>query len=157
MTSQIYEAAVRGLTAIKGPLPVKFPLPDPLNSLSLKPGSLQLSNKASPVEKSESLSAAVAAARAAATQFSRKDESKPAIKEPKHETAKKQANLVADRSIRTDYDIPKKRIQEDGEAISSETKLMSMGSGGFRSHQSGPRILTKPGSTKVSPAVSLWL
>ncbi|KAG0453921.1 hypothetical protein HPP92_025225 [Vanilla planifolia] len=75
LEKRIYEAAVRGLTPVAGPLPAKFPLPDPQNPLSLKPGSLQFtSSKASEVKKSESISTAIAGARAAATQFSRKDE-----------------------------------------------------------------------------------
>ncbi|KAE8796222.1 hypothetical protein D1007_28733 [Hordeum vulgare] len=37
---RVYEGAARGLLPVQGPLPVKFPLPDPRNSLSLKPGSL---------------------------------------------------------------------------------------------------------------------
>ncbi|KAI4997213.1 hypothetical protein ZWY2020_052555 [Hordeum vulgare] len=37
---RVYEGAARGLSPVQGPLPVKFPLPDPRNSLSLKPGSL---------------------------------------------------------------------------------------------------------------------
>ena len=74
--SQIYEAAVRGLVSVEGPMPVKFPLPDPQDPFSLKPGSVSggfSENEASGVEKSESLSAAIAGARAAATQFNKKD------------------------------------------------------------------------------------
>ncbi|KAJ0967340.1 hypothetical protein J5N97_024257 [Dioscorea zingiberensis] len=73
LEKRIYDAAVRGLRPMKGPLPVKFPLPDPSNPFSLKPGSL--SSKSSAVEKSSSVSAAIAGARAAATQFSKKDPS----------------------------------------------------------------------------------
>jgi hypothetical protein len=57
-------------------MPVKFPLPDPQDPFSLKPGSISeefSENEASGVEKSESLSAAIAGARAAATQFNKKD------------------------------------------------------------------------------------
>lgn len=151
LENKIYEAAVRGLTAIKGPLPVKFPLPDPHDSLSLKPGSLSLSSsKASPIEKSESLSAAIAAARAAVAQFSTKYEIRSIIKESEHETAKKEATVVADSSNRTAYNLRKKRSQEDdGETLCSETTLMSVRSGDLRSHQSGPRIFTTHGSTKL--------
>ncbi|KAG0448854.1 hypothetical protein HPP92_027617 [Vanilla planifolia] len=82
LEKKIYEAAVRGLTAVSGPLPVKFPFPDPLNPLSLKPGSLLFrSSNLSQVEKSKSVHAAIAGARAAATQFSKKDESLNAIKD----------------------------------------------------------------------------
>ncbi|PIN04283.1 hypothetical protein CDL12_23181 [Handroanthus impetiginosus] len=71
---KIYEAAVRGLSSVKPPLPVKFPLPNPADRFSLKPGSLASSSNCSTVseeEKSPSLVAAIAGARAAATQFSK--------------------------------------------------------------------------------------
>ncbi|KAF8392210.1 hypothetical protein HHK36_022552 [Tetracentron sinense] len=73
---KIYEAAVRGLCPVEAPLPVKFQLPDPQDPFSLKPGSLTSffsGSKASEVEKPESLSAAISGARAAATQFSKKE------------------------------------------------------------------------------------
>jgi hypothetical protein len=70
--SQIYEGAVRGLSPVQGPLPVNFPLPDPTNPLSLNPGSLQLhSSRSAALDKSPSVTAAIAGARAAATQYSR--------------------------------------------------------------------------------------
>ncbi|KAI6692722.1 hypothetical protein NL676_020432 [Syzygium grande] len=71
---QIYEAAARGLTKVESPLPVKFPLPNPRDLFSLKPGSLLLDvseSKQSEPGKSSSLSAPRAGARAAATQFSK--------------------------------------------------------------------------------------
>ncbi|GJN40402.1 hypothetical protein PR202_gb29609 [Eleusine coracana subsp. coracana] len=37
---RIYDGAVRGLTPVQGPQPVTFPLPDPRDPFSLKPGSL---------------------------------------------------------------------------------------------------------------------
>ncbi|KAL5195921.1 Activating signal cointegrator 1 [Glycine soja] len=77
LEKKIYEAAVRGLSPVNCPLPVKFPLPDPRNPFSLKPGSISAltSNlKASEVDKSSSISLAIAGAQAAATQFSKKDE-----------------------------------------------------------------------------------
>ncbi|KAJ7973558.1 Activating signal cointegrator 1 [Quillaja saponaria] len=73
---KIFEAAVRGLTSVESPLPVKFPIPNPRDPFSLKPGSISMlfpNPKASEVEKSSSLSAAIAGARSAATQFSKKD------------------------------------------------------------------------------------
>ncbi|XP_044946134.1 putative uncharacterized protein DDB_G0290521 isoform X1 [Hordeum vulgare subsp. vulgare] len=69
---RVYEGAARGLSPVQGPLPVKFPLPDPRNPLSLKPGSLNFESSKSVVVKTESVSAAIAGARAAATQYSRK-------------------------------------------------------------------------------------
>ncbi|XP_050225520.1 uncharacterized protein LOC126674999 isoform X2 [Mercurialis annua] len=76
LEKKILEAAVRGLTPVKGPMTVKFPLPDPRDPFSLKPGSVSMlsPNKASEVEQSSSLAAAIASARAAATQFNKKDE-----------------------------------------------------------------------------------
>ncbi|XP_042516650.1 uncharacterized protein LOC122090937 [Macadamia integrifolia] len=73
LEKKIYEAAVRGLRSVDGPLPVKFPLPDPRDPFSLKPGSLTASfvgSKAT-VDKTPNLTAAIAGARAAATQFSK--------------------------------------------------------------------------------------
>ncbi|KAG2544349.1 hypothetical protein PVAP13_9KG024400 [Panicum virgatum] len=71
---RIYDGAVRGLTPIQGPLPVKFPLPDPRDGFSLKPGSLTfIDAPKSALQKSPSVTAAIAGARAAATQFSNKD------------------------------------------------------------------------------------
>ncbi|KAH7690378.1 PUA-like protein [Dioscorea alata] len=78
LEKRIYDAAIRGLRAVKGPLPVKFPLPDPSNPFSLKPGSLssyKTSSKSSEPGHSSSVSAAIAGAKAAATQFSKKDQS----------------------------------------------------------------------------------
>ncbi|KAM3280369.1 hypothetical protein ACQJBY_047265 [Aegilops geniculata] len=69
---RVYEGAARGLSPVQGPLPVKFPLPDPRNPLSLKPGSLNFDSSKSALVKTESVSAAIAGARAAATQYSRK-------------------------------------------------------------------------------------
>ncbi|KAI3944015.1 hypothetical protein MKW98_015167 [Papaver atlanticum] len=71
---RIYDAAVRGLTPVKSPLPVKFPLPDSRDSFSLKPGSLVSSFsslKVSEVKKPETLTAAIAGACAAAAQYSK--------------------------------------------------------------------------------------
>ncbi|XVF06388.1 hypothetical protein REPUB_Repub06bG0044300 [Reevesia pubescens] len=74
LEKKIYEAAARGLVPVDGPAPVKFPLPNPRDPFSLKPGSISASfpdSKASAIEKSSSLSAAIAGARAASTQFSK--------------------------------------------------------------------------------------
>ncbi|XAR64903.1 hypothetical protein NMG60_11008793 [Bertholletia excelsa] len=74
---KMYEATVRGLVPVQIPLPVKFPLPDARKPFSLKPGSVSLcfpQSKAPEVEKSSSLTAAITAASAAATQFLKKDQ-----------------------------------------------------------------------------------
>ena len=75
---KIYEAAIRGISPIAPPLPVKFPLPNPRDPFSLKPGSLASflnSSSTSEVNRSENLAAAIAGARAAATQFSKNSSS----------------------------------------------------------------------------------
>uniref|UniRef100_A0A2N9F073 ASCH domain-containing protein n=1 Tax=Fagus sylvatica TaxID=28930 RepID=A0A2N9F073_FAGSY len=77
LEKKIYDAAVRALVSVEGPQPVKFPLPNPRDPFSLKPGSISVQfpeSKASHMEKSSTLSAAIAGARAAATQFTKKDE-----------------------------------------------------------------------------------
>ncbi|KAL4323512.1 hypothetical protein GQ457_11G015260 [Hibiscus cannabinus] len=74
LEKKIYEAAVRGLVPVDSPAPVKFPLPNPRDPFSLKPGSIAASfpnSKGSAIEKSSSFNAAIAGARAAATQFSK--------------------------------------------------------------------------------------
>ncbi|KAI8560959.1 hypothetical protein RHMOL_Rhmol04G0296900 [Rhododendron molle] len=84
LEKKIYEAAVRGLSPVTSPLPVKFPLPDPRDRFSLKPGSLasdSKNSKAIKMEKPPSLDAAIAGARAAATQFSNKDSSPSVIQD----------------------------------------------------------------------------
>ncbi|KAK4361536.1 hypothetical protein RND71_020488 [Anisodus tanguticus] len=71
---KIYEAAIRGISPVVPPLPVKFPLPNPRDPFSLRPGSLASSpssSSTSEVNQSENLVAAIAGARAAATQFSK--------------------------------------------------------------------------------------
>ncbi|PON55470.1 Ribosome biogenesis factor NIP7-like [Parasponia andersonii] len=77
LEKKIYEAAVRGLTPAECLLPVKFPIPDPRDRFSLKPGSVAAyfpKSKGSEVQKSSNLDAAITGARAAATQFSKKDQ-----------------------------------------------------------------------------------
>ncbi|XP_021640610.2 uncharacterized protein LOC110635531 isoform X2 [Hevea brasiliensis] len=72
---KIYEEAVRGLCPIEAPSPVKFPLPDPQDPLSLKPGFLASNHDCSKITKvaeSRSLDAAIAGSQAAAAQFSKK-------------------------------------------------------------------------------------
>ncbi|XP_026429692.1 activating signal cointegrator 1-like isoform X1 [Papaver somniferum] len=95
---RIYEAAVRGLTPVKGPLPVKFPLPYSRDSFSLKPGSLVSSFSSlevSEVKKPETLRAAIAGARAAATQYSKQPQRSPttnAIPQREHDRPPQNGN-----------------------------------------------------------------
>ncbi|KAL5566887.1 hypothetical protein UlMin_030051 [Ulmus minor] len=74
LEKRIYEAAARGLTPVEAPLAVRFPIPDPRDKFSLKPGSISNKSKASEIQRSSNLNAAIAGARAAATQFSKKDQ-----------------------------------------------------------------------------------
>ncbi|RVW86776.1 hypothetical protein CK203_042783 [Vitis vinifera] len=76
LTCAHYVTTVRGLRPVQAPLPVKFLLPEPQDPLSLKPGSLVScfdGSKAAEDKKPEGLLAAIAGARAAATQFSKND------------------------------------------------------------------------------------
>ncbi|KAF4346409.1 hypothetical protein F8388_005398 [Cannabis sativa] len=80
LEKKIYEAAIRGLTPVECPLPVKFPIPDPRDRFSLKPGSIAAHyprSKGAEVQKSLNLDAAIAGARAAATQFTKKNPTSP--------------------------------------------------------------------------------
>lgn len=79
---KIFDAAIRGLSPVTSPLPVKFPLPDPQDRYSLKPGSVLVCAPSNAVgssvpKKSASLTAAIAGARAAATQFSKGNNFQP--------------------------------------------------------------------------------
>eukprot|EP00252_Welwitschia_mirabilis_P027251 TRINITY_DN9304_c0_g1_i4.p1 TRINITY_DN9304_c0_g1~~TRINITY_DN9304_c0_g1_i4.p1 ORF type:complete len:180 (-),score=41.11 TRINITY_DN9304_c0_g1_i4:457-996(-) len=77
LEKKIFTSAVRGLRSVDSPLPVHFPLPDPSNMFSLKPGSLApyLGSSLDDIQKPSSLDAAIAGARAAATQFLNKEKS----------------------------------------------------------------------------------
>ncbi|KAF5190506.1 Protease do-like 5 protein [Thalictrum thalictroides] len=73
---KIYDAAARGLCPVKGPQHVKFPLPNPHDPFSLKPGSLAsnlIGVKPHEVEKPPNLTAAFACAQTAAAQFSKRE------------------------------------------------------------------------------------
>ncbi|CAI9277682.1 unnamed protein product [Lactuca saligna] len=74
LEKRILEGALRGLSPVEAQLPIKFPLPDPRNRLSLKPGSLKKTSNTSQSNQtsSPSLTAAIEGARTAATQFSKK-------------------------------------------------------------------------------------
>ncbi|KAH1229854.1 Activating signal cointegrator 1 [Glycine max] len=123
LEKKIYEAAVRGLSPVNSPLPVKFPLPDPQNPFSLKPGSISALTpnlKATEVDKSSSISLAIAGAQAAATQFSKKDQNS-------HSTAQNNAptNMNANNEyteVATSYNLRSQgRSMEKGNI--SSTKL----------------------------------
>lgn len=77
LENKIHAAAARCLTRSQTPFAVKFPLPDPTCTFSLKPGSVSSTTQVKKrlnTEQLHSLTAAIAGARAAATQFSNKGE-----------------------------------------------------------------------------------
>ena len=78
---QIYEAAVRGLRPVQAPLPVKFPLPEPQDPFSLKPGSLGscIDGSLAAEDKTPGLLAAIAGAQAPTAQFSKNDSGESVI------------------------------------------------------------------------------
>lgn len=125
---KIYEAAIRGLVPVESPLPVKFPLPDPQDSFSLKPGAISVhitESKANEMEKSASLSAAIAGARAAATQFSKKIHNTQAI------------NNIDNKNI-TKTDQLERKTSEEDETVTSE-RSQGYDKQGLRSISKEPR------------------
>ncbi|KAF5462778.1 hypothetical protein F2P56_018759 [Juglans regia] len=104
LEKKTYEAAIRGLVSVDGPLPVKFPLPNLRDPFSLKPGSVSTQfpgSQASDVKESSSLGAAIAGARAAATQFTKKDENLPIVTQNSKPNAAK-AGPIKSKSLRVD-------------------------------------------------------
>ncbi|KAK8956484.1 hypothetical protein KSP40_PGU017858 [Platanthera guangdongensis] len=155
---QIHEAAVRGLSQLQGPLPVQFPLSDPRDSLSLKPGSLLLrSSKKFETVKSKSVSAAIAGARAAATQFSKKDESGTAIREQsvRVPTVDSRETVVSDSLNGATRNPRIGKIQEENQALNTKTELIPVRSGDRRSQQPESRILVPCGTAKVCSCLPL--
>ncbi|KAL5068569.1 hypothetical protein RYX36_019456 [Vicia faba] len=111
---KIYEGAVRGLVPIHSPMPVKFPLPDPSDPFSLKPGrvsALTRNLKATEVDKSSSLSVAIAGARAAAVQFAKKDYNSQST-DRNNNPVKMNANHDETQAARSDYLRPHQRSME---------------------------------------------
>lgn len=152
LENRIYEAAVRGLSQIQGPLPVQFPLPAPRDSLSLKPGALLLSSsKKIETVKSKSVNAAIAGARAAATQFSKKDESRNAIREQsvRVPTVESEETAVSDYLNRATFNPQIGNIGEKNHALNTKTNLMRVGSGDGMSQQPERRISRPCGTAKL--------
>ncbi|GJX17720.1 activating signal cointegrator 1 [Tanacetum coccineum] len=82
---RVLEGALKGLRPVEAPMTIKFPLPDPQNPFSLTPGSLvngldkgSIKTKTDE-DSSPTLKAAIAGAKAAATQFSKKTNSSPTV------------------------------------------------------------------------------
>ncbi|GAU20547.1 hypothetical protein TSUD_32940 [Trifolium subterraneum] len=153
---KIYEAAVRGLAPVDSPLPVKFPLPDPSDPFSLKPGrvsALTRNLKATEVDQSSSIGLAIAGARAAATQFSKKDynsqstdrNNKPVTENANHEEPQvaRSYNLRSHHRNAEKDNIPSTELNEkfDNVGISSdhEVKGSSKVNEGSSWHHHPPR------------------
>ncbi|CAK8572279.1 unnamed protein product [Lathyrus sativus] len=108
---KIYEGAARGLVPVDAPMPVKFPLPDPSDPFSLRPGrasALTRNLKATEVDKSSSLSLAIAGARAAAVQFAKKDYNSQSI-DRNNNLIKINANHNETQAARSDHLQPQQR------------------------------------------------
>ncbi|KFK33934.1 hypothetical protein AALP_AA5G080100 [Arabis alpina] len=106
LENKIHVAAARGLTLSQNPFAVKFPLPDPKDPFSLNPGSISCTiheKKELEIDQVTSLTAAIAGARAAATQFSKKGESL-------------QTNNIGDRITRS----KSRAIEEDAESLGKQ-------------------------------------
>lgn len=121
---KIYDAAIRGLSPVNSPLQVKFPLPDPRDPFSLKPGSISAltpKSKATEVDKSSSIRLAIAGAQAAATQFSKKDQNSHSTTARNNEPATMD-NEVTD--IARSYKLRSgSRVMENGNISSSELDM----------------------------------
>jgi hypothetical protein len=158
------------LAPVDSPLPVKFPLPDPSDPFSLKPGrvsALTRNLKATEVDKSSSLSLAIAGARAAATQFSKKDHNsqsadrnnKPAKTDANHEEiqAARSYNLRSHPGSMEKGNIPSDELNEkfdDGDVssdheVKNSSKMNEESSSHHQSPRSDRRQHFQP-STKVS-------
>ncbi|EOA30966.1 hypothetical protein CARUB_v10014112mg [Capsella rubella] len=114
LENKIHLAAARGLMPSQSTYVVKFPLPDPKDPFSLKPGSVPCTireKKALDSEQVNSLTAAIAGAKAAATQFSKKGQGL-------------QTNNISDYTTRS-----KSKVVEDDAAESFDSPVV--GSGGM--------------------------
>ncbi|XAR57418.1 hypothetical protein NMG60_11025553 [Bertholletia excelsa] len=114
LEKKIYEPAVRGLSPVKAPSPVKFPLPDPQDPFSLKPGSLASNSNgsnASEIHKLPSLNAAITGARAAGSDFLKKrvsqseiqeDDNTPVSSRTRKRSEKKAQGMDSELAVRAD-------------------------------------------------------
>ncbi|KAK7344138.1 hypothetical protein VNO77_13448 [Canavalia gladiata] len=117
---KIYDAAVRGLSPVNSPLQVKFPLPDPQDPFSLKPGcisALAPNLKATEVDRSSNVSLAIAGARAAASQFSKKDQT--SIDTAQSNTHDKMNVNNEDTEVARSYNLRSQRRSTERDSISS--------------------------------------
>lgn len=121
LEKKINEAAVRGLHPVKGPLPVSFPLLNPRDLFSLKPGSITVGSinpKPAAVGASSDLGAAIAGARAAASQFSKNSPTKS----PTSHQKLKSVEVVASSAVECDEGNLSMKLREqtgDDEVIES--------------------------------------
>lgn len=143
---------------------MKFPLPDPYNSSSLKPGSLSSyssSSTSSAVEKPPTVNAAIAGARAAAAQFLRRD--------PTKSTNESQSDIgqnldckgtnynVLTRENRRLTDSPNGQSHQHDQCLSQQTCPGSRGSGRESNIVAGRAFSPLSGvpSSKVSNNISM--
>ncbi|KAF7805238.1 Activating signal cointegrator 1 [Senna tora] len=106
LEKKIFEAAVRGLSPVASPFPVKFPLPDPRDPFSLQPGCISVLSPnmkaSSEMGRSSSLSLAIAGAKAAATQFSKRDPSaRSTVQNNKVNTSHEEGESVKSYNLRS--------------------------------------------------------
>lgn len=148
---KIYEAAVRGLSPVNSPLPVKFPLPDPQDRFSLKPGSISALTpdlKPTEVDRSSSISLAIAGARAAATQFSKKDQnSHTAVRNDIHD--KMNANHEETESARSYNLRSRSRFMEKDNDMSSTKLNKKFHDGASTSHHEEKSRFNKTGRSSL--------
>ncbi|PKA56492.1 hypothetical protein AXF42_Ash015265 [Apostasia shenzhenica] len=151
----IYEAAMRALIPIEGPLPVRFPLPNPQDPFSSKPGSVSpSSSRPSGASNSPTVSEAIAGARAAATQFTKKDENRNAFREQKDRIQKHellyQKNTAASEVCRTESGMRESRVREKNLDPKIAEKLQTCSNGEARSHRPDAKCpVLRTGSSKV--------
>ncbi|KAL2325311.1 hypothetical protein Fmac_024369 [Flemingia macrophylla] len=149
---KIYEAAVRGLSPVNSPLPVKFPLPDPQDPFSLKPCSISTLTpnlKATEVDKSSSISLAIAGARAAATQFSKKNQN-PSSNAQNNAPTNMNANNE-DTEIARSYHLRSRSRSMEKNSISSTELNEKLDDGTLPSYHEEKSSRNKPeGSSKQS-------
>ncbi|KAH9324168.1 hypothetical protein KI387_004346, partial [Taxus chinensis] len=125
LEKKIFGSAVRGLRPVQSPLPVKFALPDPSNAFSLKPGALtHISSSAENLVKTPGLDAAIAGARAAATQFTKKGQGVRGVSD-RAKTDREKGQGTKFESIRTESD---RAVEQGGLLESRQTKSQAVSS-----------------------------
>ena len=145
---------LRGLVPVDGPAPVKFSLPNPRDPFSLKPGSISASfpdSKAFGFEKSSSLSAAIAGARAAATRFSKDQNLR---KNTIHNSTTDSTSSKMQTIFVEDNKIPDSNLKEGLKANSALEQSNYFEEEGSSSHNKLPAHLKQhPGAHLIAPSL----